>query len=241
MNETQINQQEEKIEIKDNSQRGKLLIMIFGILTGVTLVGLLPDYLELQLLKRVQIGELVSEEEAEVSDLIQGMMGIGQFGLYITSVVIFLRWFRRAYGNLHRLDKTRLKHKESMAVWSWAIPIISLYRPVQIMNEIWVETQNQIKKFDSSYIIKRGGLIITLWWTLFVLSNFVGRYVLKTVFKQDTIEQVIERSKATLISDIMQVPEALLVILIVYKLSKMESRLAYEIKKAGGNVVSTKL
>ncbi len=119
-----------------------------------------------------------------------------------------------------------------MAVWSWFIPIIVLFRPVQIMNEIWTETQEKIKKYDSNYILKSGGLIIGLWWTLFIISNFIGRYVLKTAFKKDeTIEQLIEGSQAILISDIMQIPEALLVILIVFQLSKMELKLAEEVRK----------
>lgn len=71
---------------------------------------------------------------------------------------------------------------------------------------------------------------------MFVLSNFVGKYVLRTAFKNDTIEQLIEGSQAIMISDIMQIPEAILVILIVQNISKMESKLANEIK-TGGNTV----
>ncbi|MFC4874671.1 DUF4328 domain-containing protein [Negadavirga shengliensis] len=146
MNETEINQQEEKkIEIKDNSKRAKTLLTVFWVLTGLTLIGLLSGYNELQILKNAQIGEYVSEEEANISDLLQGIIGLVQFGLYIGSVVVFLNWFRRAYGNLHRAGITYIKHKESMAVWTWFIPIVWFYRPVQIMNEIWTETQEKIK------------------------------------------------------------------------------------------------
>ncbi len=238
MNEIEINQEEEKkIEIKDNSKRARILLIVFWVLTGLTLVGLLTGYNELQILKKAQIGEYVSEEEANLNDLLQGIIGLIQLGLYIASVVVFLNWFRRAYGNLHRVGITYLKRKESMAVWAWFIPIVWFYRPVQIMNEIWIETQEKIKEFDPTYVMKSGGLIIGSWWTLFIISNFIGRYVLNTVFKQDTIQQLIERSEATLISDIMQISEALLVIFIVYKLSKMETKLAEEVKKIGGNIV----
>ena len=227
----------ERLEIWDNTKRAKNLITIFWILTGLTVVGLFSGYNELQILKNVQMGEYISEQEINTSDLIQGVIGLLQFGIYIASVVLFLNWFRRAYCNLHRLEIKYLKHKESMAIWSWFIPIICIFRPVQIMSEIWNETQEKIKKFDSNYQIKSGGLIIGLWWTLYVISNFFGRYVLKTAFKDDTIEQLIEGSEAILISDIMQVPEGLLVILIVSQLSKMESKLAKELKKSGGKIV----
>lgn len=226
-----------KLEIWDNSKRAKNVMIIFWILTGLTLIGLVTGYNELQILEKAQIGEYISEQEANTSDLIQGILGLFQSGIYITSVVLFLNWFRRAYGNLHRLGISYLKHKESMAVWIWFIPIIAFFRPVQIMTEIWNEIQEKIKIFDATYTIKKGGLIIGLWWTLFIISNFIGRYVLKTAFKDDTIEQLIEGSQAMLVSDIMQIPEALLVILIVFQLSKMESKLALEVKKSGGNII----
>lgn len=238
MIETGINQQNEQeiIEFKDNSKRANILITVFWVLTGLTLIGILTGYSELQMLKRAQIGEYISEEEANTSDMIQGIIGILQFGLYIASVVVFLNWFRRSYGNLHRLQIRYLRHNESMSVWAWFIPIVSFYRPIQIMIEIWNKIQYQIKKSDPSYIIKKGGFIIGLWWTLYILSNFIGRYVLKTAFKQDTIEQLIESSEAIIISDIMQIPEAFLVILIVTKISRMESRLAEGIKETDFNV-----
>jgi hypothetical protein len=127
----------EKLEIWDNSKRAKNLMIVFWVLIGLTVIGLFTGYNELQILKNAQIGEYISEQEANTSDLIQGIIGLLQLGIYIASVVLFLNWFRRAYGNLHRLGIKYLKQKESMAVWSWFIPFINLFRPVQIMNEIW--------------------------------------------------------------------------------------------------------
>ncbi len=225
------------IEIWDNSKRAKSLMIIYWILTGLTVLGVVSGYYELELLKSVQFIGYIDESEANANDLRQGLIGILQFGIYIASIVFFLNWFRRAYGNLHRLGIGNLKHNEKMAILSWFIPVIFLFRPVQIMNEIWKETQEQIKKLDPTYIIKSGGLLIGIWWTLFLISNFIGRYVLKTAFKQDTIDQLIEGSQATMISGIMQIPESLLVILIVYQISKMEIKLIDEVKKSGGNVL----
>jgi len=227
----------ETIEIWDNSDRAKNLMIVFWVLTGLTLIGLLSGYNELQILKRAQIGEYVSMQEANTSDTIQAIIGLVQMVIHIASIVLFLNWFRRAYANLHRAGVSYLKHKEDMAVWAWFIPIISLFRPVQIMNEIWTETQKKIKDLDTNYYAINGGLIIGLWWTLFIISNFIGNYVFKTAFKDETIEQIIEGSQAMLISDGMQVPEALLVIFIVFQLSKMESRWAEEVTKSGGKVV----
>ncbi|MDF1698106.1 MAG: DUF4328 domain-containing protein [Saprospiraceae bacterium] len=212
--------------VLDNSQRAKTLILVFSILAALTAIGVISGYFELQLLERMKAGEYVTDEEINVNDLRQGVIGIIQTILYIGSIIVFLNWFRRAYANLHRSGTKGIEHKESMALWSWFIPIIVFFRPVQIMNEIWTKTQSRIQYFDTSYVVKSGGLIIGIWWFLFITSNFVGRYVWHTAFKTDTIEQIVEGTQAVLILDIMQVPEALLVILIVTQLSKMETKLA---------------
>lgn len=225
-----------KIEIWDNTKRAKILIIIFTIFIILLIGGIISGYLELVILKNAQEGIYVDDATANANDNRQMIIGLIQTVTYLISAIFFLRWFRRAYGNLHRLGINSLKHSETMAVWSWIIPIIVFFRPVQIMTEIWNKTQEKIKEYDASYTIKKGGLIIGLWWTLFIISNFVGRYVMKTTLRAETLEQFIEGSQATLISDLMQIPEALLVILIVYKLSKIESKLANEVEQNDGYI-----
>jgi len=228
------------IELWDNSKRAKTVIIVFWVLTLLLFIGIISGYYELELLKNAQLGEFVDESTASASDLRQMIIGLLQTGLTIVSIIVFLNWFRRAYGNLHRLGITYLKHDESMAVWSWFIPIIFLFRPVQIMKEIWTETKQGIQEYNSNYSLSSGGFIIGLWWALFITSNFIGKYVLQVAFKDDTIAQMIEGSQAVLISDVLQVPEALLVILIITRLSKMESKLAKEVQKNGGHIVFNK-
>ncbi len=225
------------IEIKDNSKRAKTLITIFWILTGLTFVEVLVSYVELRILEKIYNGEYVNERLTIATDTIQGLIGMIQIVLYAISVVVFINWFKRAYGNLHRLGITNLKYTETMAAWAWFIPILSFYRPVVIMNEIWTETQKEIKKRDSAYTIISGKSSIGLWWVFFISSIFIGAYILELGFNLDTLESLIENLQAILISDILNIPEALLVIFIVSKLSKMESKLADLVKKSGGRVV----
>lgn len=224
-------------EVWDNSKRARIVQVVFWIMIGFTFVSIASNYLELDLLLRIQEGELVDEATANASDQRQGVIGILQTILTVISAVVFLNWFRRAYGNLHRVDAENLHQKESMSVWVWFIPILSLYEPVKIMKSIWTETQKSIQRFNPAFVLKNGTLAIGVWWTLFLLSNFIGRYILKTTFKDDTIEDYINSSRALLVSDIMQVPEALILIYLVYYISITENQLAEEVTNAGGRVV----
>ncbi len=54
-------------------------------------------------------------------------------------------WFRRAYFNLHQ-KVSYLSHSEGWAAGSWFVPIVNLYRPYQIMKEIYVETKELFTK-----------------------------------------------------------------------------------------------
>jgi O-antigen/teichoic acid export membrane protein len=87
------------IEIWDNAKRAKNLKIVFWLLIVVTFFAVLSGYFELELLTSIQEGYYILDEEAEANDVRQGIIGIIQTILYIISIVVFLNWFRRAYGN----------------------------------------------------------------------------------------------------------------------------------------------
>lgn len=224
------------IEILENSRRAKNLIEIFWVVLGLTVLGIAFEYLELDLLEKMNAGEVFSNEVLEANDSRQMVLGLITTVMRVISIVVFLSWFRRAYGNLHRLG-VFLSYGESAAIWSWFVPFISLFFPVRIMTEIWSETQEKLKSFDSSYKIQQGGIWIGLWWILFVISNLISQFTLQAAFKDETIEQAINASKSIVYASALEIPEALLVIVIVTKLSKVEARLAEQVKRLGGEVI----
>ncbi len=216
-------------EVKDNSKRAKIVIIVFCVLISLISVSIVSGYFELTLLKNAYLKHYIEEDQAHNNDLRQRVIGVLQSIMHTLSIVVFLLWFRRAYANLHRLEIDYLRYRESMAIWSWFIPLIVLFFPFQIMTEIWKETQKSIQKYNPTYKFKSGKILIGVWWGLFIISNFISHFVLKTFFEKDNLEQLIAGSQAILISDIIQLPEAILLVLIVHKLSKMESKLAYEL------------
>jgi len=46
---------------------------------------------------------------------------------------------------LHAINP-KLKYKETWAIWSWFIPVINLWRPYQIMKEIYIHATTTEKK-----------------------------------------------------------------------------------------------
>lgn len=211
--------------IYHNSKRAEILIVVFGIFIAISLVGILSSLLELKLLQDINNGMYISEEQANSNDIRQQIMAIVGIMAFIATAVVFLNWFRRAYGNLHRLGDKTLRHSESLAVWSFIIPIVCYFWPLQIMNDIWDRTQYHIKNVDKNYKMRKDKFLIGIWWTLFVISVLVGNILFRTIFKDETLEEMIVSSQAMIISDVLQIIEAIVVILIVKRVSEMEKQL----------------
>ncbi len=232
----QFENQTEKIELKDNSKRAKLAINVFWGICILNIIAVISGYFEFELLERIRDGVTYSEQEAEANDLRQGIVGLFQSGLYITSVVLFLNWFRRAYGNLHRIGIKTLEHSETMAVWSFFIPIISLYRPYKIAKEIAIETRNKLTEIIPDIKTKLNLSILGFWWALFLITNYIGQFAFKSILKSDTIEQMITSTQAYMVSDFMDIPAAIITLIMIKNISRYESLLFKNINTGANNV-----
>ncbi|MEN8122771.1 MAG: DUF4328 domain-containing protein [Bacteroidota bacterium] len=223
--ETKSDEYFAKINLIDNSKRAKYAMNVFFGISILNLIAVLSGYFEFELLERIRDAEMFTEQEASVNDLRQGVIGILQTVLSITSIVLFLNWFRRAYGNLHRIGTNNLEHNETMAIWSFVIPIVSLFRPYKIAKEIAVEYGNRLSGINSNYKSSINFSIIGLWWTFFLIANYIGQFAFKSVLKDDTIEQMIASTQAYMISDFIDIPAALLTLLMIKQISKEETML----------------
>jgi hypothetical protein len=223
--------------ILDNSKRSRNSMVLLWLVIGITMISAVSDYAQLLLLQRIEEGVYIEDSVLTLNDVRQSILGILQVILNITFAIVFLFWFRRAYENLGRI-KVNTAYNSQWTIWGWIVPIMNLFRPVQMMNEIWDRTQEKLKTFDGQNNIVRDGLLIGSWWTLHIINSFISRYVMKTAFKEDTLEQLIETTKAYIISDLLVIPEGLLLVFIIHRISKMETRLAEQVKENGGMVLS---
>src|SRR5690606_7253497 len=156
------------------------------------------------------------------TDTREQIIGILYLIVFIISAVIFIQWFRRAYYNLN--IRTNCNHSEGWAAGSWFVPIISLYRPYQIMKEMWYKTSDLINSTTYGYVAN-STLVIGLWWTLCIISNTIGNYVLKTAFKETTLENLMNSTIADMAISIIGIPLAILTVMIIKRYSLKEERL----------------
>jgi serine/threonine protein kinase len=64
-------------------------------------------------------------------------IGAVQAAWFLVTAALWLIWFRRAYLNLPALGARRLRFRPWWAVGAWLLPVFSLFRPKQVLNDIW--------------------------------------------------------------------------------------------------------
>ena len=213
--------------IRPNLKRAKLAELFIWLAMVLDIISILSSYLQYNLLKSLQNNEAVTDQMLNSNDTREQVIGILYLIIFIISAVTFIQWFRRAYYNLN--IRTNCDHSEGWAAGSWFVPIISLFRPSQIMKEMWNKTNSLIKSKSPDYV-KNSTMIIGLWWTLWIISNYIGQYVLKSAFNAETIETFLNSTIGDMILSIIGIPLAILTVTIIKSYSLKEEEI-YELEK----------
>jgi tRNA A-37 threonylcarbamoyl transferase component Bud32 len=101
-------------------------------------------------------------------------VGAVQAAWFLVTAGMWLAWFRRAYLNLPALGARRLRFRPWWAVGAWLLPVFSLFRPKQLLNDIWRASDPDLPPDQAA--TWRGRPVAELlgwWWLAFVASVLV--------------------------------------------------------------------
>jgi Domain of unknown function (DUF4328) len=98
---------------------------------------------------------------------------LAHLALLIGTGVVFFIWLYRSYANLKLLGARGLSYSPGWAVGYYFVPIMSLFRPYQVMQEIW-------KGSDPAFATEgaRGwrdapsSAFVMPWWGFWLTANF---------------------------------------------------------------------
>lgn len=209
--------------IRPNAERAKIAQYLIWSVMAVDILTIGSSYMQLNLLKAVQNNQIVTDEMVSSNDLRAIIVGIFYAVVFIVSIVTFIQWFRRAYYNLNR--RIIANHTEGWAAGFWFIPIVSLWKPYQLMKEMWEKTNGLINSRTNGALEIRSTAIIGAWWTLWIVSNFVGNYVSRTAFKAESLQNLINSTIADIVLSILGIPLAIAAVMMIKSYAAKEERL----------------
>jgi hypothetical protein len=126
------------------------------------------------------------------SDAVTAIVGLVQFILAIITAITFLMWIYRSTWNLRALSGSSMTFTPGWSVGWHFIPIANLWKPYQVMKEIWHASHNGNKT---------GHALVGWWWALWLISIFVGRLAFKLVMCADDTASYAAAAMTYMISD----------------------------------------
>ena len=122
-------------------------------------------------------------------------------------------WLHRAHANLPALGATGLKFSPGGAVGWWFVPIANMFQPYRVVAEVW----------RNSNPAGGGGMVVGLWWVLFVGGNIIGSRAGSFYWDSEEPIEVMRADALMAISDGIDVVGAAMAIIVVLTIDRWQS------------------
>jgi hypothetical protein len=198
-----------------------ILLALNIAMDAVTLMG---EYLQYRLALRLVAREIIPDAEIQSNDLRQQMIGIVHFLVSLVCAIVFIIWFYRAHANLVALGARDLTYTSGWAAGAWFVPILNLYRPVQIAQEIWRHSNpDDVVGSDVKDPSVESSTLIGFWWALWIVTNVANQIALRLAFAVNSPETLRSSSLAGMLAEVVSILAALLAIAVVYTLDARQT------------------
>lgn len=147
------------------------------------------------------LGGPFTEAEGEANDVREDMIGGLAAILTITTLIVFGRWILLAHRNLPPLGAENLDVRPGWAVGWFFIPFANLWKPYQAMRTLW-----RASRGARNWHLEDGNRILPLWWTLWLVSSSMDKYITRNAFREQTIERLTHTTLVTIANCIVDVP-----------------------------------
>lgn len=202
-------------------------VMLAGVADGVVAL----DYASV-LQEQIDGGD-VAFDEADDAEVAFGVVSVVYLLTSIAGAVGFLVWFHRAYSNLRYLTQSRLRYSTSQAVWPWFVPIMNLFRPKQVANDIWRGAEPRARD-NPQWAQIDVSPIVHWWWAFWLFSSVFGSVagalissdpvltndVLNPSLSDDLLEQERAAATATAVAAAVQLVSGTLAIIFIRKVTQ---------------------
>jgi Domain of unknown function (DUF4328) len=206
---------------------------LFYTLVGVDAVAIAAAIVEHRFYSRYGEGESVDEDAELPVVLFSGLVALAQGALYVAVIVLFIVWFHRAYSNLPALGATHLRWGTGWAIGAWFVPILNLWRPKQIANDIWRASDPQTPpQQGASWRERDVPAVFQWWWAAYLVTQWIGNGALRASLRADTPSELARSAIIYALSDAFDILAALLAIAVVRRTTARQDERAARLDAA---------
>jgi Domain of unknown function (DUF4328) len=201
--------------------RATFAVAMLGASVMMDLVSIGAQYLQYLNLDSVQ-RQTNLEEDLDIFEIVVGLSGLGQSLVYIVTAVAFCMWFYRAYKNLKVWRIPGLKYSPGWAVGYFFIPILNLFRPYQIAQEIWKASDPRVPIEGPQWRDNSGSSVVGAWWAFWLIANFVGQIDFR--LRMSNIADQKGFALVGILSDLLSITAAAFALLMIFKIQARQAQ-----------------
>jgi hypothetical protein len=200
--------------------RATFAVAMLGASVMMDLVSIGAQFLEYLNLDSVSTNP---EEDLNIFEILVGLAGLGQLLVRIVTAIAFCMWFYRAYKNLKAWGIPGLKYSAGWAVGYFFIPILNLFRPYQIAQEIWKASDPQVPlEAGPQWRDNSGSSVIGAWWTFWIIANIVGQIAFR--LSRSNITDPEGFMLVMIVSDLLRIIVAGFAILMIFRVQARQAQ-----------------
>ena len=178
------------------------------------------------LLEQIESGAIVSEAEVTNNDDRQAAIGALYIVAFVATVIAFCMWIHRASTNLPPLGVHDQRFSPRWAVGWWFVPIMWLFRPYQVMKEVW-KGSYPIKGLVVAQAAGRDAPVSPLlgwWWATWLLSAWVGNVGVQIFLRGQTTDELITGDWLVVVSEVIGILAIVLMFVLVQQPGSRSNR-----------------
>ena len=212
-------------QFESGHTRAQWVVITFGIVIALSIIAIVSDFAEVGLIQKAIRGETITLAEALANDDRQALIGFAQLALFAISGIAFFMWIHRVHRNLPSLHVLGLRFSPGWAVGWFFVPIFSLFRPFQVVSEIWKASDPSIHKEDGTvWKNAASSPIIGWWWAFFLISNFVSYIATRLGFQGEELADLLAGSYAYIASECIDIVGLVIAISLVMAIDQRQER-----------------
>jgi hypothetical protein len=176
-------------------------------------------WFQIDLLSRMKTDKYTAQEATQNDTRLRSANAIVLLA-NVGSWIAFLMWFHRAHRNLRALGATELRFTPGWAVGWWFMPVYSIYRPYQVMKEIWQGSNPATRPgIEESPWPTPSTAMVGWWWGLFLFMCAAQWFSDQVVKQAHSIEDTMAASWVKIGFCAITAVAALLAILVVRRVT----------------------
>jgi hypothetical protein len=167
--------------------------------------------------------DIVTQDDLDMTDLREGGVAVLTLIAFVVAVVMFILWFRRAYSNLPALGAANLRFPTWWTIGAWFIPIVNLFRPKQIANDIWRGSEPERRPDETPH--REGAAVPALfqwWWGFYLVSTWLENASLRVELAADDLEGYRNAAAVTMAVNAFEAVAGVLAVLVVDRATRRQ-------------------